>query len=254
MPRIARKSSQSCYYHVIVQGINKEYIFGKKLYIEKYKEIILKRLENSKVTILAYCIMNNHAHFLIYTEESKYLSKYMQRVNTTYSQFYNKINKRVGYVFRDRYFSQNILSEKQLYNCLKYIHNNPVKAGISTTMGEYKYSSYNEFFGRKEIIDNEGIKLLFGSIDKFKNEFYWLHNINNSYNTDEFYDIKEKEIYEFISEIERKYKKKAIDIKTDKELLKKILKEARKQTNVTIVELADIFDISKSTVGNYIKK
>ena len=62
MPRIARKKSQSCFYHVIVQGINKEHIFGENRFIKKYKEIILRKLESSEINILAYCIMNNHAN------------------------------------------------------------------------------------------------------------------------------------------------------------------------------------------------
>ena len=63
--------------------------------------------------------MGNDAHFLIYSEKSEYVSKYMQRVNTTYSQFYNRRNKRVGYVFRDRYCSQDILSKKQYIDIWK---------------------------------------------------------------------------------------------------------------------------------------
>ena len=82
--------------------------------------------------------MNNHAHLLIFREKSEYVGKYMQRLNTSYSQFYNKINNRVGYVFRNRYYSQDILTAQQLYNCLRYIHNNPVKAEITRTMKEYK--------------------------------------------------------------------------------------------------------------------
>lgn len=254
MPRIARKDSQSNYYHVIVQGINKEYIFKKDVYIEKYREIIFEKLKDSKVKILGYCIMNNHAHFLIFTDKIEYMSKYMQKINTTYSNFYNKLQKRVGYVFRDRYYSQEILSQKQLHNCLKYIHMNPVKANISKNVKEYQYSSYNEFIGNKKIIDSEGIKLLFGTEKNFKEEFEGLHDSNIADEKNDFFDIKEKEISEAILEMERKYHKKIIDIKTDKEMLKKIIKELRKQTNVTLVELAEIFDISKSTVDNYLKK
>ena len=175
MPRIARKKSQSCFYHVIVQGINKEHIFGENRFIKKYKEIILRKLESSEINILAYCIMNNHAHFLIYSEKTEYLSKFMQKLNTSYSQFYNKVNRRVGYVFRDRYYTQDILTERQLYCCLRYIHNNPVKACICKDMWEYQYSSYNEFIGEKMIINNQGIKLLFGSIQGFEEQFQFIH-------------------------------------------------------------------------------
>ncbi|MBR3153038.1 MAG: transposase [Clostridia bacterium] len=151
MPRVARSLMRSGYYHVIIQGLNKEYIFSKKEYIEKYKSIVHKKLEDSDVVILGYCIMNNHAHFLFYCEKVENLSKFMQRVNISYSNYYNKRKDRVGYVFRDRYFSQEIINQKQLFNCLKYIHYNPVKANICRNMNEYKYSSYNEFINDREI-------------------------------------------------------------------------------------------------------
>jgi len=117
MPRIARKDSQSNFHHIIVQGLNKECIFKKEEDMKKYREIIIEKLNNSDITILAYCIMSNHTHFLIYSDKYKNISRFMQRVNTSYSRWYNKENNRVGFVFRNRFYSQDILNENQLYNC-----------------------------------------------------------------------------------------------------------------------------------------
>ena len=253
MPRIARKSSQSNFYHVIVQGINKEYIFDQTEYINKYKQIILSKLEKSNITILAYCIMNNHAHFLIFSERCEYLSKFMQKVNTSFSQYYNKINNRVGYVFRDRYYSQDILNQKQLYNCLKYIHNNPVKANICSSINQYKYSSYNEFLGKRIIINEDSIKLLFENSEDYKKDFYLIHNSEK--NDDfSFSDVKDKEIKYFLTEFEKKYNKNIKELKRDKIILEHLIKEARAQTDVTLLELANILDLSKSTIHKYCKK
>lgn len=253
MPRIARKDSQSNFYHVIVQGINRKYIFNQPEFINKYKQIILSKLEKSNITILAYCIMNNHAHFLIFSEKCEYLSKFMQRVNTTYSQYYNKTNNRVGYVFRDRYYTQDILDQKQLYSCLKYIHNNPVKANICSSMSKYKYSSYNEFIGEKVIINENSINLLFGNSKDYKEKFYLIHNSENN-NEFCFNDIKDKEIKDFIIEIEKKYNKNIKELKKDRNILKKLIQDARNETDVTLIELANIFDLSKSSIYNYCKK
>ena len=252
MPRKSRKSSKSNFYHVIVQGINKNYIFEKREDKEKYRNLIKKKLEESNIVVLAYCIMGNHTHFLIYSEKSEYLSKYMQRLNTTYSQFYNRKNKRVGYVFKDRYNSQEILNIKHLYNCLRYIHNNPVKAGIVINEEEYEYSSYNEFIVKRCIINDESINLLFGTLTNYKEFFDLIHN-NASENDNDFIDVKEKNIEDFIFQTEKKYNKSIRDIIKNKEILKKIIKEARLRTNVTIRELAEILDVSKSTVGKYSK-
>ena len=253
MPRIARKDSKSSFYHVIVQGINREYIFDTDLNIEKYKELIISKKYMSNIEILAYCIMNNHAHFLIYCEKIEHLSKFMQKLNISYSRFYNRINKRVGYVFRDRYLSQNILNKRQLYNCLNYIHNNPVKAGIVKNVSEYQYSSYYEFFNKKNIITEKGIDLLFGLQKDYRNQLIKIRSISCD---TQFIDIKEKkkEISEFVKEVEKYYQKKINRIKEDKKELEFVLKKARKETNETIVNLAKIFEISKSSVGKYIKK
>ena len=70
---------------------------------------------------------------------------------------------------------------------------------------------------------------------------------------EKFIDIKEKDILEFIQEIEKKYDKRAKDVREEKEILKYVIKEARSQTDVKIEELARILDISKSTVWNYSK-
>lgn len=252
MPRKARKISESNYHHVIVQGINKEYIFKRTEDIEKFKEIIIVKLQEVHIEILGYCIMNNHAHFLIFSKTNEELSKFMQKVNTSYSKYYNKVTKRVGYVFRDRYYSQDILSHKQLYNCLKYIHNNPVKAGISR-IENYKYSSYNEFLNKKEIITSKGIELLFGATKEYKEEFYRIHT-SKVYLDEQFYDLKEKDILEIIREFEKKHEKNIKEIKDNNKLLKEIIHIARQETDVTITELADLIGVSKSLVGNYTKR
>ena len=252
MPRIARKYSQSNFNHVIVQGIKKEYIFSEEKYIEKYKEFIIKKLEDTDIKMLAYCIMSNHAHFLIYSEKIENLSKFMQKLNTSYSNFYNKEKNRVGYVFRDRYYSKEIMNEKQLYNCLKYIHNNPVKANIVREMNEYKYSSYNEFVGEKEVITEESIKILFGSAENYMEQFKWIHK---NYSDEDFFDVEDKEdILEFINKVEEKYGKKFEEIKKEKDLIKRLIRESREKTDVTISRLAEILNLPRSTIGRYSKK
>lgn len=251
MPRKSRKSSESNYYHVMIQGINKEYIFKDEFHIKYYRDIIFEKLKESNINILAYCIMNNHAHFLIYSEKTEDLSKFMQKTNTAYSFFYNSFHKRVGYVFRNRFLSQEILSQRQLFTCLKYIHNNPIKAKIVEKFNEYPYSSYNEFIEEKRIISEKSIELIFGNNKEYKSVFKEIHN-NNTY--DGFFkDIKEKNIDTFISEYEELCDKKISDFVKDKNLLKDFIKNAKIETDVTTRELAEKLGISKSTVSNYSK-
>lgn len=101
MPRLARKNLRSNYLHIIVQGIDRKYIFNSDRLKKEYKSILKRNLNKTNINMLAYCIMDNHAHMLIYSEKIEEITKLMQRTNTSYVRLYN----RVGYVFRDRYYT-----------------------------------------------------------------------------------------------------------------------------------------------------
>ena len=250
MSRISRKDLNGKLFHVMVQGINKEPIFYSNNCKDTYKSIIKSKLQDSHVTVLSYCIMDNHTHFLFYTDSIDFLSKFMQKINTTYSNYYNNVHKRVGYVFRDRYKSQIILDQKHLYSCINYIHNNPVKAGIVSSMEKYNYSSYNEFLGKKSLIDIHSIKIIFNNNTNYLNLFNQIKNISTQ---DSFIDVKDKNINDFIKETEKEYNTNILELKNNKELLRNFIKKSRIKTDVTLRELADILNISKSTIERFCK-
>lgn len=253
MPRKARKNMNSNYFHVIVQGMNKEAIFNKELYIRKYlKELKLKSQEYDNIKILAYCMMNNHAHFLIFTKEIESLSKFMQRINSSYSNFYNKINNRAGFVFRDRYYTQEILDQRQLYTCLRYIHNNPVKANIIKGAKEYKYSSYTEFLYGAKIISKEAFEILFGKNNNYVELFLLIHERDDN-NEENIIDVKDESFDEFIRYFENKYNIKLCEIKDNRGILEQFVKMSRDRTEVKIEELAKVIGVSKSVIGRISK-
>ena len=144
MPRIPRSSIKTIYYHVMVQGINKMYIFDKPEDIKYYIKIMFELRKYYSLEIKAYCVMNNHVHILIKVEKTENLSKFMHRLNTKYGIYYNKKYDRVGFVFRDRFKSQGIYDTSHLYHCINYIYDNPVKAGICEKPEDYPYSNYKK--------------------------------------------------------------------------------------------------------------
>ena len=151
MPRFPRNYLKTSFFHVISQGINKNFIFDDSIDIKFYIKDMYEIKDKYNVKIIAYCIMNNHVHMLLETAGVENLSKYMHCLNTRFGQYYNKKYKRVGYVFRDRYKAEGIYSEKQLYNCIKYIYDNPVKAEICKKPEEYEFSNYKKI----DFIDDE---------------------------------------------------------------------------------------------------
>lgn len=154
MPKGRRRESHSGFYHVVVKGINKERTFNQpreKFYFEK---IILKYIEEQDVEIHAYCIMSTHAHFII-RAEIKELSYFMARILADYASYYNFKHQRNGHVFQNRFTSECIETESYFWNCLRYIHMNPVKAKMAKTVEAYKHSSAGEYYSATPKIIHE---------------------------------------------------------------------------------------------------
>ena len=86
MPRQSRKNLTGEFFHLIVQGINKERIFESDKMKEAYKSLLRKNLKDTKINILAYCVMNNHVHILVHSAEKEQISIFMRKVNTGYAK------------------------------------------------------------------------------------------------------------------------------------------------------------------------
>lgn len=162
MPRKPRKTLGSLIVHNISQGINKEFIFEQPNNKNKYLELMKKYSKKYNITVIAYCIMGNHCHLLLYSKSLDNISKFMKEVNAIYAMYYNKKNKRVGYVFKYRFKSVPVYSEKQLFQCIKYIHMNPVKARIVAKENEYRFSSYNDYIMKTGFVNSKVLNLIFG--------------------------------------------------------------------------------------------
>lgn len=162
--------------HNMVQGINREYIFEKNEEKQKYLYLMKKYNKEYKVSIIAYCIMDNHAHLLLHSNDSKNLSLFMKEINTRYALYYNKKKERIGYVFRNRFESKVMGTELQTLRCIKYIHMNPVKAHIVETEDKYQFSSYNYYINQNQFINSKILNLIFNSkkdyLDKLINIQY----------------------------------------------------------------------------------
>ena len=239
--RIARKYYDTSFFHVMVQGINKEYIFKQDKYINKYLQLLNEKINKNEINIVAYCIMNNHAHLLIKVGNIKNLSEYMQKVNTMYAKYYNYMEKnRVGYVFRDRFKSEPILNQRQLMHCIKYIHRNPVKANIVESEKEYKYSSYFSYKSGKikelKIFTDEEIQDICNT---------------NIINEDLFLDIETDEnndINDLISEFVINEKIKTFEIFENDEVIKKLIKFLKQQKKIRYTEMMKYLDSTKGTM------
>lgn len=145
MPRKPRDKSETGIYHIIARGINQQDIFHEENDFEKYRQAIEKIGLDSGITILGYCLMNNHVHLLVKESESV-LSVFMKRIGVTYAHWYNCKYERSGHLFQDRFKSEAVLDDAYLLTVIRYIHNNPVKAAIVKDPVKYRWSSCADYY------------------------------------------------------------------------------------------------------------
>lgn len=255
MPRYARKDITSKFIHLMVQGINKEYIYKDEVEIKTYLKYLREKIQNKDLKIVSYCMMNNHAHFLIYYNDINNVSKLMSQVNTKYARFYNNKNSRCGIVFRNRYKSEEILTHSHLITCIKYIHNNPVKAGMCEKPEDYRYSSYNEYKNKKCIL------LDWHFIQEISNKFdISIDNIlKNEFEMCKFVDIDEKIdnlelcksiIFRFMKENELN---SLDEFKDNKKFLKEISSILYFDYKFTKVDIAKVLNINRNKIGKVLQ-
>lgn len=127
-------------YHVIQRGNNREYIF----YGDEDKLVFLREIEKRKIAtkfkLYGYVIMGNHYHLVIQAADDP-LSKVMHLINSSYSRYYNRTRGRTGHVFEGRYKAIPVQKERYLLAVLRYVHRNPVQAGMCNGVGGYRWSS-----------------------------------------------------------------------------------------------------------------
>lgn len=152
MPRIARMKSESGIYHIMVRGINRQNIFTDTADRYKFLDLVKQYKPKCGYSIFAYCLMDNHVH-LVLKEGEEPLEGFMKRIGVSYVSWYNGKYNRIGHLFQDRYKSEVIEDDKYLLEVIRYVHQNPVKAGITTDPGSYPWSSYLEYLGSADITD-----------------------------------------------------------------------------------------------------
>lgn len=148
MPRCVRIVDLNGIYHVMVRSISEIKLFKNKEDKEKYLKLFKKYQDIFLFKIYAFCIMNNHAHFIIDCNGAN-ISKFMHHINQSYAQYYNKKHNRHGHVFADRFKSLLIQDDCYLKNVSAYIHNNPKDInGYKNKVEKYKYSSISNYMGK----------------------------------------------------------------------------------------------------------
>lgn len=162
MPRTARIDIPGLLQHVIVRGIERRNIFldddDRHLFLER----LSKLLSETHTECLAWALMSNHFHLLLRPRETK-LSVFMRRLLTGYAIVFNLQHKRSGHLFQNRYKSIVCQEDSYLLELVRYIHLNPLRAGLVKTIDEldsYPWCGHAVLMGRRELDGHKGDDVL----------------------------------------------------------------------------------------------
>ena len=173
MARKARAEVEGGLYHVITRGNNRRQIFNSPADYEKFLSLLAVQKAKLSFFLYAYCLMTNHVHLLLERQASA-VGRIMHRLLTGYAQYYNRRHRRVGHLLQGRHKAILCQSERYLSELVRYIHLNPVRAGIVTRPEGYKYSSHRAYLGLEPagIVDVDPVLRHFGASKEVARDRY----------------------------------------------------------------------------------
>ncbi len=140
MGRAARIDVPDNWYHVIARGQRREALFLDDRDKRRYLALLDEVLQRHRADLSAYCLMSNHVHLLIFRRDRS-LGQIFRQAHIQYANYFNARHEKVGYVFQGRFRSSLVLSESYLAAVIRYIHLNPVDAGICRSAEDFAWSS-----------------------------------------------------------------------------------------------------------------
>ena len=146
MARKTRIEFEGGFYHVIARGNQRQKIFLQKEDFLKYLEFLGDYKDRYRFFLFAYVLMENHVHLLVETGETP-LSKILQGVNQRYTMYFNRRYQTVGHLFQGRYKAILCDRDEYLLTLVKYLHYNPVRAGVVKWPEQYSWSSHRQYIG-----------------------------------------------------------------------------------------------------------
>ncbi len=144
MSRPLRIAYPDAWYHVMNRGRRAEEIFSDEPDYLLFTALLKETSEMWNIRIAAYCLVPNHYHMLVQTPEAN-ISRSMRHLNGVYTQRYNARHKCDGQLFRGRYKSMLIDTNTYLLQVVRYIHRNPLRAGLVDSIDAYKWSSHKGY-------------------------------------------------------------------------------------------------------------
>jgi len=251
MPRLPRIEIPG-FYHIVNRGVERRKVFYSDEDFEYFLSLLIESCILHNITLHNYCLMDNHYHLLIELKDEN-LSKFMQNINSSYANYFNRKYQRSGHLWQGRFKSWYVTNEAYLFTLIRYIEYNPIKAKIVKNLQDYKYCSYHQFFkNTPEFLQNSWI------LKNYKDD---INSIKRFFESEiSLEDLTE--IQKASSLIETSGIKKELDQHYLINLFKDIIDVKKRNKNIVIAykkgysqyKIAKVLNISQPAVAGVIKR
>ena len=140
MPRLPRIVIPEFPHHLTQRGNRKSEVFIDTMDRNFFLSLVEEHTKDNGIEVSSYCLMENHFHLIVHPETKLGLSKGMHRIDGVYAQYFNQKYQFTGHLWQDRFFAC-VLDNSHFWNAIRYVEQNPVRAGIVSRAEAYKWSS-----------------------------------------------------------------------------------------------------------------
>jgi putative transposase len=158
MPRANKYVLPGYAYHLTHRCHDREWLLKFALDRNEYRTRLWLTLRDSGVSLLSYCLTSDHVHLLVASNRTGDVARLMQRQQGEFAEWYNRRKRRSGAFWNGRYHCTMVENGEHLWNCVRYINLNMVRAGVVTHPSEWRWCGYDELVGartRRLILDRE---------------------------------------------------------------------------------------------------
>lgn len=146
MPRRPRRQFEGAFYHVFNRGVEKRPIVFDDTDRKTFLALLANAIQEFQLRLFAYCLMDNHFHLFLQTPLPN-LAQAMRNLQGQHAQYINVRHNRVGALFQGRYKDRLVGVEAYAFALTRYIHTNPIEAGLVEHPEGYPWSSYPSYIG-----------------------------------------------------------------------------------------------------------
>ena len=163
--RAQRQLSPVDLYHIIARGTGRQNIFEDDADRKMLLKLCADALRDNEIELYAWCLMSNHVHLVVHAPMPR-LSAFMKALCGQYARYFNKKAGRSGHLFQERFRSEPICDEQYLLTAVRYVHNNPAKAGLCPA-ARYPWSSYSEYASSPALCSTDTVLEIIGGAAEF---------------------------------------------------------------------------------------